>query len=90
MSLFDQKKQCDMILQWFHTSCGIQKVTEEYIQQKVKHTLGTNPAAAYGIVLQCGHQPPLPDYHTESCSPTLQNKKENNMDKFKEKNNAQL
>jgi hypothetical protein len=44
-------------------------------QQKVKHTLGTNPVVAYGIVLQCGHQPPLPDYHTESCSPTLQNEK---------------
>lgn len=78
-----------MILQWMHSYCGAQAKRGTF-QQKAKHTLGTNPIVAYDIVLQCGHRPPLLDYHTGSCSPTLQNKNENNMDKFKEKYNAQL
>ena len=92
MSVFDQENN----VSWFCNDSALlveyryRRSWEEYFQQKIKHTLGTNPVVAYGIVLQCGHRPPLPDYHTESCSPTLQNEKENNMDKFKEKNNAQL
>lgn len=58
-----------------HSYCGAQ-AKKGHFQEKEKHTSGTNPVVAYGIVLQCVHQPPLLDYHTGSCSPTFQNKRQ--------------
>jgi hypothetical protein len=59
--------------------------------REAKQTLKTNPIVAYGIVLRCGRQPPPLDYHTGSCSPTLNNKEKNCKSSFcKEKGNTQL